>query len=214
MQPIDVGLGCEKCKLCVQDGGLPFARCLKDVHSEFRLLCKLSELLLKEGQHQEALQYATFALQISPSTGNKAFFIKFHHFVFWQSLLCQLPFLFVICNCIVQIISPTFYWKLWTSMVFFVTPLGVRLNERVSYHRLASIYFTLEHYEMAENYYLKTLSLSPTTLEHAEEARYYIKVYCRLADLTLHKIKVDIQSCWDISSVWDWSPFIKMSKNT
>ncbi|XP_060783652.1 SH3 domain and tetratricopeptide repeat-containing protein 2 isoform X2 [Neoarius graeffei] len=117
-----------------RDGGLPFARCLKDVHSEFRLLCKLSELLLKEGQHKEALQYATLAMQISTST-------------------------------------------------------GVCLNERVSYHRLASIYFTLEQYEMAENYYLKALSLCPTALEHKEEARYYVKVYCRLADLTLHKIK-------------------------
>lgn len=75
-------------------------------------------------------------------------------------------------------------------MVLLFIPLGVRLNERVSYHRLASIYFTLEQYEMAENYYLKALSLSPTALEHAEEARYYVKVYCRLADLTLHKIKV------------------------
>lgn len=56
----------------MQDGGLPFARCLKDVHSEFRLLCKLSELLLKEGQQQEALQYATIAVEISTSTGNKA----------------------------------------------------------------------------------------------------------------------------------------------
>ncbi|KAK3563833.1 hypothetical protein QTP86_002733 [Hemibagrus guttatus] len=83
-----------------RDGALPFARCFKDVHSEFRLLSKLSELLLKE---------------------------------------------------------------------------GVRLNERVSYHRLASIYFTLEQYEMAENYYLKALSLSPPVLEHAEEARYYVK---------------------------------------
>ncbi|XP_060740738.1 SH3 domain and tetratricopeptide repeat-containing protein 2 isoform X5 [Tachysurus vachellii] len=117
-----------------RDGALPFSRCLKDVHSEFRLLCKLSELLLKEGQHQEALKYATLAVAVSTST-------------------------------------------------------GVCLNERVSYHRLASIYFTLEQYEMAENYYLKALSLSPTVLEHAEEARYYVKVYCRLADLTLHKIK-------------------------
>ncbi|KAI5105085.1 SH3 domain and tetratricopeptide repeat-containing protein 2 isoform X3 [Silurus meridionalis] len=117
-----------------RDGGLPFARYLNNVHSEFRLLCKLSELLLKEGQHQEALQYATLSVQISTST-------------------------------------------------------GVRLNEKVSYHRLASIYFTLKQYELAENYYLKALSLSPTALEHAEEARYYVKVYCRLADLTLHKIK-------------------------
>lgn len=86
-------------------------------------------------------------------------------------------------------------------MVLLITPLGVRLNERVSYHRLSSIYFTLEQYEMAENYYLKALSLSPPVLEHAEEARYYVKVYCRLADLTLHKLKVDTQPCCDISSV-------------
>lgn len=78
----------KKCKLYVQDGGLPFARSLKDVHSEFRLLCKLSELLLKEGQHQEALQYATLAVQISTSTGNKVnFLLKFHHLMFWQRLL-------------------------------------------------------------------------------------------------------------------------------
>lgn len=80
-------------------------------------------------------------------------------------------------------------------MVLLFTPLGVCLNERVSYHRLASIYFSLQQYEMAENYYLKALSLSPTALEHPEEARYYVKVYSRLADLTLHKIKVAIQPC-------------------
>lgn len=75
-------------------------------------------------------------------------------------------------------------------MVLLFTTLGVRLNERVSYHRLASIYFILEQYEMAENYYLKALSLSPTALEHGEYAHYYVKVYCRLANLTLHKLKV------------------------
>lgn len=58
--------------LCVQDGSLPFARSIKDVHSEFRLLSKLSELLLKEGQHEEALQYATLAVQISTATGKTA----------------------------------------------------------------------------------------------------------------------------------------------
>lgn len=83
-------------------------------------------------------------------------------------------------------------------MVLLFTSLGVRLNERVSYHRLASIYFTLEQYELAENYYLKALSLTPTALEHAKEASYFVTVYCRLADLTLHKIKVDIKSCTDI----------------
>ncbi|XP_036424873.1 SH3 domain and tetratricopeptide repeat-containing protein 2 isoform X3 [Colossoma macropomum] len=117
-----------------RDGSLPFARSIKDVHSEFRLLSKLSELLLKENQYEEALQYATLAVQSSTNT-------------------------------------------------------GVRLNERVAYHRLASVYFCLEQYEMAENYYLKALSLSPTVLENTAEAHYYVKVYCRLAELTLHKLK-------------------------
>lgn len=65
----------------LQDGALPFARCLKDVHSEFRLLCKLSELLLNEVQHQEALKYATLAVQISTSTGIKANFLFKCHVV-------------------------------------------------------------------------------------------------------------------------------------
>ncbi|KAI4880151.1 hypothetical protein NFI96_031171, partial [Prochilodus magdalenae] len=117
-----------------RDGSLPFARSIKDVHSEFRLLSKLSELLLKEDQYEEALQYATLAVECSTNT-------------------------------------------------------GVRLNERVAYHRLASIYFCLEQYEMAENYYLKALSLSPMVLETPAEVHYYVKVYCRLADLTLHKLK-------------------------
>lgn len=69
----------------MQDGALPFARCLKDVHSEFRLLSKLSELLLKEAQHQEALKYATLAVEISTSTGNKANFLLRFYLMFWQS---------------------------------------------------------------------------------------------------------------------------------
>uniref|UniRef100_A0A8C1UXN6 SH3 domain and tetratricopeptide repeats 2 n=1 Tax=Cyprinus carpio TaxID=7962 RepID=A0A8C1UXN6_CYPCA len=117
-----------------RDGSLPFARSIKDVHSEFRLLSKLTELLMKQKQYEEALQYATLAVQVSATT-------------------------------------------------------GVPLNERVSFHRLASVHFSLGKYEMAENYYLKSLSLCPTALEHAIEVRYYVKVYCRLADLTLHRLK-------------------------
>ncbi|XP_058654744.1 SH3 domain and tetratricopeptide repeat-containing protein 2 isoform X1 [Onychostoma macrolepis] len=117
-----------------RDGSLPFARSIKDVHSEFRLLSKLTELLMKQKQYEEALQYATLAVQASATT-------------------------------------------------------GVPLNERVSFHRLASVYFSLGKYEMAENYYLKSLSLCPTALEHAIEVRYYVKVYCRLADLTLYRLK-------------------------
>lgn len=72
---------------------------------------------------------------------------------------------------------------------------GVPLNERVSFHRLASVYFSLGKYEMAENYYLKSLSLCPTALEHAIEVRYYVKVYCRLADMTLYRLKVRLSLC-------------------
>ncbi|KAM9850355.1 SH3 domain and tetratricopeptide repeat-containing protein 2 [Aulostomus maculatus] len=117
-----------------RDGSLPFARCIKDVHSEFRLLGKLTELLMKQGDQEEALQYATLAVQIANKT-------------------------------------------------------GVRMNERTAYHRLATVYYSLQQYEMAENYYLKSLSLCPPILEHPKEARYYTQVYCRLGDLTLHKLK-------------------------
>lgn len=64
------------------------------------------------------------------------------------------------------------------------------MNERSAYHRLATVYYSLEQYEMAENYYLKSLSLCPPVLQQPTEARYYTKVYCRLGDLTLHKLKV------------------------
>lgn len=64
------------------------------------------------------------------------------------------------------------------------------MNERAAYHRLATVYYSLEQYEMTENYYLKSLSLSPAVLQHPLEARYYTKLYCRLGDMTLHKLKV------------------------
>uniref|UniRef100_A0A7N6A7V7 SH3 domain-containing protein n=1 Tax=Anabas testudineus TaxID=64144 RepID=A0A7N6A7V7_ANATE len=118
-----------------RDGSLPFARSIKDIHSEFRLLSKLTELLMNQGEQEEALQYATLAVQIASKT-------------------------------------------------------GVRVNERSAFHRLASVYYSLQQYEMAENYYLKSLSLCPPLLQHPMEARYYTKVYCRLGNLTLHKLKV------------------------
>ncbi|XP_071759362.1 SH3 domain and tetratricopeptide repeat-containing protein 2 [Centroberyx gerrardi] len=117
-----------------RDGSLPFARSIKDIHSEFRLLSKLTELLMHQGEQEEALQYATLAVQIGSKT-------------------------------------------------------GVRVNERTAYHRLATVYYRLQQYEMAENYYLKSLSLCPPVLQHPMEARYYTKVYSRLGNLTLHKFK-------------------------
>ncbi|KAJ8014879.1 hypothetical protein DPEC_G00020350 [Dallia pectoralis] len=117
-----------------RDGSLPFARSIRDVPSEFRLLSKLTELLMSQEEHDEALRYALLAVEISSKT-------------------------------------------------------GVRMNEWVSYHRLATVYHSLEQYEMAEHHYLKALILSPPVLQHPLEARYYTKVYCRLGDLTLHKLK-------------------------
>ncbi|KAK6299241.1 hypothetical protein J4Q44_G00307510 [Coregonus suidteri] len=117
-----------------RDGSLPFARSIRDVDSEFRLLSKLTELLMTQEEHEEALQYAILAVQISTKT-------------------------------------------------------GVVVNERAAYHRLATVYYSLEQYEMTENYYLKSLSLSPAVLQHPLEARYYTKLYCRLGDMTLYKRK-------------------------
>uniref|UniRef100_A0A8C7ZQF4 SH3 domain and tetratricopeptide repeats 2 n=1 Tax=Oryzias sinensis TaxID=183150 RepID=A0A8C7ZQF4_9TELE len=122
-----------------RDGSLPFARSINDIHSEFRLLSKLTELLMSHGDQEEALQYATLAAQIANKT-------------------------------------------------------GVRVNERTAYHRLATIYYNLEHFEMAENYYLKSLSVCSPVLQHPKEACYYTKVYSRLGNLTLHKLKV-LESC-------------------
>ncbi|KAM3867056.1 SH3 domain and tetratricopeptide repeat-containing protein 2 [Diretmus argenteus] len=117
-----------------RDGSLPFARSIRDIPSEFRLLSKLTELLMTQGEQEEALQYATLAVEIGSKT-------------------------------------------------------GVRVNERTAYHRLATVYYRLQQYEMAENYYLKSLSLCPAVLQHPMEARYYVKVYSRLGNLTLHKLK-------------------------
>ncbi|KAJ3587748.1 hypothetical protein NHX12_011345 [Muraenolepis orangiensis] len=89
-----------------RDGSLPFARSIRDIHSEFRLLSKLTELLMTQDDQQEALQYATLAVQVGSKT-------------------------------------------------------GVGVNERTAYHRLATVHYRLQQYEMAENYYLKALSLCP-----------------------------------------------------
>uniref|UniRef100_A0A4W5Q5X8 Uncharacterized protein n=1 Tax=Hucho hucho TaxID=62062 RepID=A0A4W5Q5X8_9TELE len=53
-----------------RDGSLPFARSIGDVDSEFRLLSKLTELLMTHEEHEEALQYAILAVQTSTRTGN------------------------------------------------------------------------------------------------------------------------------------------------
>ncbi|KAG7241809.1 hypothetical protein INR49_024779 [Caranx melampygus] len=117
-----------------RDGSLPFARSVNDIHSEFRLLSKLTELLMNHEEQEEALQYAKLAVDIAGKT-------------------------------------------------------GVHVNERSAFHRLATVHYSLQQYELAENYYLKSLSFCPLVLQDPAEARYYTKVYCRLGNLTLHKLK-------------------------
>ncbi|NXL28911.1 S3TC2 protein, partial [Glaucidium brasilianum] len=67
--------------------------------------------------------------------------------------------------------------------------VGDQLQELVAFHRLATVYYFLHMYEMAEDCYLKTLALRPPLLQCSSEALYYCKVYCHLGNLTLHKLK-------------------------
>uniref|UniRef100_A0A8C3ANX8 SH3 domain and tetratricopeptide repeats 1 n=1 Tax=Cyclopterus lumpus TaxID=8103 RepID=A0A8C3ANX8_CYCLU len=67
--------------------------------------------------------------------------------------------------------------------------LGECLNERVAYHRLASLYHCLDQYELAEHYYLKTLTLCPTPLRFDEETLYYVRVYQTLGDIMFYDLK-------------------------
>lgn len=67
--------------------------------------------------------------------------------------------------------------------------LGERLNERVAYHRLASLYHCLQQYELAEHFYLKTLALCPTPLQFDEETLYYVRVYQTLGDIIFYDLK-------------------------
>nr|XP_061815980.1 SH3 domain and tetratricopeptide repeat-containing protein 1-like isoform X1 [Nerophis lumbriciformis] len=67
--------------------------------------------------------------------------------------------------------------------------LGDDLNERVAYHRLARLYQCLGQCELAEHYYLKTLSLCPAPLQFDEEALYYARVYHTLGDILFYHLK-------------------------
>ncbi|OWK11976.1 hypothetical protein Celaphus_00003729 [Cervus elaphus hippelaphus] len=62
-------------------------------------------------------------------------------------------------------------------------------QELVAFHRLATVYYSLHMYEMAEDCYLKTLSLCPPWLQTPKEALYYAKVYYRLGQLTFYQLK-------------------------
>jgi len=71
-----------------------------------------------------------------------------------------------------------------------VVNTGECLNERVAYHRLASLYHCLDQYELAEHYYLKTLALCPSPLLFDEETLYYVRVYQTLGDIMFYDLKV------------------------
>lgn len=68
--------------------------------------------------------------------------------------------------------------------------LGDQRQELVAFHRLATVYYSLHMYEMAEDCYLKTLSLCPPWLQSPKEGLYYAKVYYRLGQLTFYQLKV------------------------
>ncbi|XP_005910478.2 SH3 domain and tetratricopeptide repeat-containing protein 2 isoform X2 [Bos mutus] len=69
------------------------------------------------------------------------------------------------------------------------TVAGDQRQELVAFHRLATVYYSLHMYEMAEDCYLKTLSLCPPCLQSPKEALYYAKVYYRLGRLTFYQLK-------------------------
>uniref|UniRef100_A0A8C4WCT3 SH3 domain and tetratricopeptide repeats 1 n=1 Tax=Gopherus evgoodei TaxID=1825980 RepID=A0A8C4WCT3_9SAUR len=68
--------------------------------------------------------------------------------------------------------------------------LGNQLNERIAYHRLATIHHRLGQCELAEHFYLKALSLCSSPLEFDEETMYYVKVYLILGDIIFYDLKV------------------------
>ncbi|XP_072543726.1 SH3 domain and tetratricopeptide repeat-containing protein 1 [Salminus brasiliensis] len=67
--------------------------------------------------------------------------------------------------------------------------LADRLNERVAYHRLATLYHCLSQFEMAEHHFLKALSLCSSPLQFDEEALYYVRVYQTLGDIIFYDLK-------------------------
>lgn len=69
------------------------------------------------------------------------------------------------------------------------TVAGDQKQKLVAFHRLATVYYSLHMYEMAEDCYLKTLSLCPPCLQSPKEALYYAKVYYRLGRLTFYQLK-------------------------
>ncbi|XP_003477384.2 SH3 domain and tetratricopeptide repeat-containing protein 2 isoform X2 [Cavia porcellus] len=66
---------------------------------------------------------------------------------------------------------------------------GDQKQKLVAFHRLATVYYLLHMYEMAEDCYLKALSLCPPWLQSPKEVLYHAKVYYRLGRLTFYQLK-------------------------
>uniref|UniRef100_A0A673J9J2 SH3 domain and tetratricopeptide repeats 1 n=1 Tax=Sinocyclocheilus rhinocerous TaxID=307959 RepID=A0A673J9J2_9TELE len=81
------------------------------------------------------------------------------------------------------------------------------LNERVAFHRLATLYHCLGQFEMAEHHFLKALSLCPSPLQYDEEALYYVRVYKTLGDIVFYDVKVSqCTSAIALANVTDPNP--------
>lgn len=78
------------------------------------------------------------------------------------------------------------------KMIFYICFVFAAdcLNERVAFHRLATLYHCLGQFELAEHHFLKALSLCPSPLQFDEEALYYVKVYQTLGDIIFYDLKV------------------------
>ncbi|KAM6949510.1 SH3 domain and tetratricopeptide repeat-containing protein 1 [Aplochiton taeniatus] len=147
-----------------------------DTHFILKLLENAGDIFFdgKEDRDKAVCFYRDRALPIAVKTGNVEARLR-------------------LCNKLVELLLSL---KLYGEAVEYAqTALDIsitlsnRLNERVAYHRLAALYHCLEQYELAEHYYLKTLSLCPSPLQFDEETLYYVRVYQTLGDIIFYDLK-------------------------
>ncbi|KAM9501120.1 SH3 domain and tetratricopeptide repeat-containing protein 1 isoform 2-T2 [Clarias gariepinus] len=106
-----------------------------------------------------------------------------------SSVRCQLR----LCNKLAELLSQLAQYA--EALQYAQTALEISvsladcLNERVAFHRLATLYHCLGQFELAEHHFLKALSLCPSPLQFDEEALYYVKVYQTLGDIIFYDLK-------------------------
>ncbi|XP_053537355.1 SH3 domain and tetratricopeptide repeat-containing protein 1 isoform X2 [Ictalurus punctatus] len=106
-----------------------------------------------------------------------------------SSVRCQLR----LCNKLAELLLQLGHYG--EALVYAQTALEIsvsladHLNERVAFHRLATLYHCLSQFELAEHHFLKALSLCPSPLQFDEEALYYVKVYQTLGDIIFYDLK-------------------------